>query len=171
MFCYIYLKLSIEVRYLFNGQIFCENNNLMIQMNKEQLILNIANLVNITICLGILVYCLVENSFETENDAYDIQTGFCLIYLAIWTFALCSLFKNFRGSDRLLPKKRVFINHSILISIYLVASLFYNLAELIPKKMGTACDETCNYLWYSVHSMMGFTKSIVETVMFVYVIY
>lgn len=143
----------------------------MISMSRENLMLNVANLVNIAICLGIMVYCLVKNSFKSEDMAYQIQTGFCIIYLGIWSFALCSLFKNFRGSERLLPKKRLFINHAILLSIYLGASLFYNLAEWIPEEMGSSCDETCNYLWYSVHSLMGFTKSIVENIMFVYVIY
>ena len=143
----------------------------MISMSRHNLMLNVANLVNIAICLGIMVYCLVKNSFESEDMAYQIQTGFCIIYLGIWSFALCSLFKNFRGSERLLPKKRLFINHAILLSVYLLASILYNLAELFPLWMGSACDDTCNYEWYSNHSLAGVVKSVVETSMFVYVIY
>ena len=37
--------------------------------------------------------------------------------------------------------------------------------------MGSACDDTCNYEWYSVHSLAGVVKSVVETSMFVYIIY
>ena len=132
MFCFIYLKLKIEVKYLFKDQIYCDNNDLMISMNRENLALNIANVVNIGMCLGIMIYGLVGNSFKAEDVSYQIQTALCLTYLGIWSSALCSLFKNFKGSRILLPKKKLFINHAILLSVFLLASILYNLAELIP---------------------------------------
>ena len=132
MFCFIYLKLKIQVKYLFKDQIYCDNNDLMISINRENLVLNIANVVNIAICLGIMIYGLVGNSFKAEDVSYQIQTALCLTYLGIWSSALCSLFKNFKGSKLLLPKKKIFINHAILLSVYLLASILYNLAELIP---------------------------------------
>ena len=140
-------------------------------MNRENLVLNIANVVNIAICLGIMIYGLVGNSFKAEDVSYQIQTALCLTYLGIWSSALCSLFKNFKRSKLLLPKKKLFINHAILLSVYLLASILYNLAELFPLWMGSACDDTCNYEWYSNHSLAGVVKSVVETSMFVYIIY
>jgi hypothetical protein len=37
--------------------------------------------------------------------------------------------------------------------------------------MGSTCNLNCYYNWYSIHSLAGVVKSVVETSMFVYVIY
>ena len=143
----------------------------MISMNRENHALNITNVINITLSTGIMVYGVIANSFKAEYVCYGIQTAICLTYLGIWSLALRSLFKNFKGSNRLLPKKQLFVNHAILLSIYLLASIFYNLSTLIPNWMGSTCNLNCYYNWYSIHSLAGVVKSVVETSMFVYVIY
>lgn len=90
---------------MFNDQIYCDNNDLMISMNKEHQALNIANVINITLSLGIMIYGVAANSFKAEYISYCMQTLLCLTYLGVWSSALCGLFKNFKGSNRLLPKK------------------------------------------------------------------
>ncbi len=56
MFCYIYLKLSIEVKYLLDSRIYFQNSGIILLRNRENFCLEVANIMNIFISIGLLVY-------------------------------------------------------------------------------------------------------------------
>ena len=55
IFCYIYLKLQIEVKYLLDSRIYTTNQDIILKRNRENLCLEVANILNALISLGILV--------------------------------------------------------------------------------------------------------------------
>ena len=55
MFCYIYLKLQIEVKYLLDSRIYMGNQEIILKCNRENFCLEVANILNALISLGFLI--------------------------------------------------------------------------------------------------------------------
>ena len=65
MFCYIYLKHKIEVKYLLDSRIYTTNQDIIMQRNRENLCLEVANLLNFLLSVGLLVwYICMKNAFN-----------------------------------------------------------------------------------------------------------
>ena len=41
-----------------------------------------------------------------------------LVYMLVWSITLCKLFKDFKGSESMLPRKQSFIMHAALLIVY-----------------------------------------------------
>ena len=59
MFCYTYLKLSIEVKFMFDRRIYTNDPEVIQEINRYNFCLNIAHVINIAICVGLLVSGIV----------------------------------------------------------------------------------------------------------------
>jgi hypothetical protein len=55
MFCYIYLKLQIEVKYLLDSRIYTGNQEIILKRNRENFCLEVFNLLNALFSLGLLI--------------------------------------------------------------------------------------------------------------------
>ena len=64
MFCYTYIKLSIEVRFMFDRRIYMSDPMAMQEINRYNCFLNIANAINVAICGGMLAYGIITKSFR-----------------------------------------------------------------------------------------------------------
>jgi len=54
--------------------------------------------------------------FVSNNSNSFFQAG-CLF---AWAWTLIRLYKDFKGTEKLLPKKRVFILHGVLLTLFLL---------------------------------------------------
>jgi hypothetical protein len=66
MFCYIYLKLSIEVRFLLDRRIYTTNQDIILKRNRWSLSLEIANILNFLVVIAILVYKLWTGKYHSQ---------------------------------------------------------------------------------------------------------
>ena len=87
MFCYIYLKLSIEVKYLLDSRIYFQNSDIIMQRNRENFCLEVANVINVFLSLGLLAYEIWLGDFYSDI-INTIQTALATVYLAVWSYAL-----------------------------------------------------------------------------------
>jgi hypothetical protein len=55
MFCYIYLKLQIEAKYLLDSRIYTGNQDIILKRNRENFWLEVTNIINAFISLGLLI--------------------------------------------------------------------------------------------------------------------
>jgi hypothetical protein len=56
MFCYIYLKQQIEVKYLLDNRIYTSNQAILMHRNRENFCLEVANILNLLISVGLLIF-------------------------------------------------------------------------------------------------------------------
>ena len=130
MFCYIYLKLQIEVKYLLDSRIYTTNQDIILKRNRENFCLEVVNILNALISVGILAGDIWMDDFY--NYLIDwIVTGLELVYLVTWSYSLWSLFTKFKSSKHLLPRSRVYITHAILITAYLLCQIISTVMEEI----------------------------------------
>ncbi len=126
MFCYIYLKQQIEVKYLLDKRIYAANQAILMQRNRENFCLEVTNIFNILVSIGLIVLYLWWSLYYYilyPNLIKLVSTGLKTVYLVIWSYALYALFTKFKSSERLLPKKRVFINHAALLVAFLLCNI------------------------------------------------
>ena len=129
MFCYIYLKLQIEVKYLLDNRIYTANQEIIMQRNRQNFCLEIANILNIMISIGLLL--LSRRIDKTYILILQILAGLQTVYLLTWAYALCQLFSRFKASEHLLPKKQVFVTHAVLLTAYLLCTIIEIVTEII----------------------------------------
>ena len=70
IFCEIYLKLAIEVKYLLDNRIYSDNSGLILDFNRENCCLRTANFSNIVICLILVVYPIIANTVMSATICY-----------------------------------------------------------------------------------------------------
>ena len=92
------------------------------QRNRENFCLEVVNILNLLISVGLLVWYILRGNVYS-NLIFTIATTLEMVYLMIWSLALFLLFARFKASEHLLPRKRVFIIHAALIIVYLLSSL------------------------------------------------
>ena len=72
MFCYTYLKLSIEVTYMFDRRIYTIGPETMQEINRKNFCLNTAFVINILFCVVLLIYPLAERRYQAMINAWNI---------------------------------------------------------------------------------------------------
>ena len=55
LFCLIYLKLAIDVKYLLDKRIYLSNSSIIKQCKRDNLYLDMAHCLNIVICIGLFI--------------------------------------------------------------------------------------------------------------------
>ena len=130
--------------------------------------MEIANILNFVIAIGVLVYKLWTGQYNSLL-MYKISAGLKIIQLMTWSYALYSLFTNFKASKNLLPRKRVFITHAVLLTIYLLA----NVSNIVVAKIlfGGNCDRNCLNKCWSIYYFGVIVSTVSEVITFVYVVY
>ncbi len=167
LFCYIYLKQQIEVKYLLDRRIYSANQAIIIRRNLENFCLEFANIVNLLISVGILVWYLCEKKFY--NDLiYSIVTGLEMLYLVTWSYTLCLLFARFKSSELLLPRKWVFMMHAVLLIVLLLSSI--TMILMIKIAFGSNCDATCFDIFTSIYYIALTVGDAREVTTFAYVV-
>jgi hypothetical protein len=74
MFCNTYLKLYIEVKYLFDQRIYTNDQSVILEINRHSFCLKIAHVINIAICLGILIYGIVVKTDKAYTILWSLAT-------------------------------------------------------------------------------------------------
>ena len=92
MFCYTYLTLSIEVKYMFDRRIFTDDPVVMQEISMFNCCLNIAHAISIVICVGMLIYGIVATTNKATNILWYLGTSLQLVFLVVWATSLCALF-------------------------------------------------------------------------------
>ena len=86
-------------------------------------------LVGISIVVASVSVGIGEN---TDNAIYYAGSyflyGMQIAFLLIWAWTLIKLYKEIKHSKRLLPDKRVFILHGILLGFVMALSILYTVA-------------------------------------------
>lgn len=142
MFCSIYMKLSLEVKYLLDIRIYMDNEDLMEKFDDEKTRLNQANGVAVFICLCLVAYECIDRDINGLNIA-SLISGFIQIgFLTTWTCTLYFLFKHFEGSKKVLPHKGVFITHAFLLGMNLLTTLYTVVMKYVSDYMNN-CDTDC----------------------------
>ena len=120
------------------------------QRNRENFCLEVVNIFNLVISVGLLVcYVCLGDVYYNLIDA--ISTGLEMIYLAIWSYALYSLFVRFKASEHLLPRKRVFVIHATLLTFFLLCQTICEVTAHILN--GNNCLATCFDIIASIHNI------------------
>ena len=130
--------------------------------------MEIANIINLLISIGMSVLLLCLRGAYT-NLLYWISTVLQMVYLVTWSFALYSLFTRFKASERLLPRKRVFIIHAVLLTVY----LFCQIIEIVMQKILDSgnCNENCLNIYASINNIAEIIGNGCEVITFAYVVY
>ena len=76
MFCYTYLKLTIEVKYMFDRRIFTNDHEIIEEINRYNFYLNFAHTINIAICVVLLIVPIATISKKSYFIANSIGTSF-----------------------------------------------------------------------------------------------
>ena len=56
-------------------------------------------------------------------NSLEIGLALQFVYLVTWTSSLFMLFAKFKASDRLMPNKKTFLIHGVLLGFYLLCNL------------------------------------------------
>jgi hypothetical protein len=126
--------------------------------------LEVANILNIVISLLFLI-CSV---FLDSSRIVEISIGLKILYLVIWSYALCSLFVKFKSSKHLLPRKRVFIIHAALLTVYFLCKI---ITIVMIKFLSSCISETCFYIFESIKDVVLTIANTFEVITFAYVVY
>ena len=148
LFCYVYLKQQIEIKYLLDSRIYVANQEIIMQRNRENSCLEVANILNLLISVGLLIWQMWMTDLNSISLINMISTVVQWFYLVTWSYALCSLFARFKASEHLLPRKRVFIIHTVLLTVVLLCQII----ELVLYEIyfGGNCDGTCKDICASI---------------------
>ena len=92
-----------------------------------------------------------------------------MIYLVTWSYVLYSLFFRFKSSEHLLPRKRVFIIHAVLLAVYLFCYIITIVINRITE-IGN-CGATYFDISASIHNIVGILQDACEVTTFAYVVY
>ena len=138
------------------------------QRNRENFCLEVINIFNLLISVGILIWYLSAGG-QHINLILTIQTGVETVYLVVWSFALCSLFARFKSSEHLLPRKRVFIIHATLLTVYLLCQIVSIVMTTILY--GGTCEGTCFDVLASINNIALTFENATEVTTFAYVVY
>ena len=92
-----------------------------------------------------------------------------MVYLVVWSYALYSLFARFKASENLLPRKRVFVMHATLLTVYLLC----NIIGLVLQKViyGDNCGANCRDICWSIINITVTIANASEVATFAYVVY
>ena len=132
-------------------------------------LLRIVNVANVLALLGLLIYDAIVHDPISNGSVTVVCTILDLIYLLTWSFSLYQVFSKFKASDKLLPEKKVFILHAILMIVYVVGNLLTMLLDYMPALL-TNCDATCRYSYYSLSNVFLLVCNIAESSTFIYVV-
>ena len=142
MYCYIYLRLFIETKALIDPKSYRGDNQSMLKINRQKCYLKTSMCVNIALILGILFDLIV---FYNLYIARSIAIGLDTIYLFTWSVTLITIFRSFKGSNFLSPKKRVFIIHAALLTLKTLAVVINTYTEHEANK---SCGITPNHCFF-----------------------
>ena len=98
-----------------------------------------------------------------------IATGLQTIYLLVWSYALCSLFAKFRACKTLLPRRRVFVTHAILLAIFVLAQIIY--ITLLQVIKSPDCGQTCEKICWDINLLLAIIGNTSEVTTFAYVVF
>ena len=87
MFCYIYLKIQIEVKYLLDSHIYTGNQDIILKFNRENFFLEFANILNTIVSLGLLIINILSDGYYSLL-INTISAGLESVYLATWSYSL-----------------------------------------------------------------------------------
>ena len=77
---------------MFDRRIYVNDPVVMQEINRYNCCLNIANIISIAICLGLLIYGIAANTLSKQKLAFNVATSLQLVYLVTWAASLFSLF-------------------------------------------------------------------------------
>ena len=125
---------------MLDNRIYSANQAIMMQRNRENFCLELANIINLLISVGILVWYILLKKYYS-NLIFTISSGLEMVYLITWSYALYSLFARFSASEHLLPRKRVFIVHAALLTVF----FFCQVIAIVVNKIENCgnCDANC----------------------------
>ena len=153
---------------MLDSRIYAGNQDIIMQRNRENFCLEVVNILNILISIGILVWYIWLSEYYS-NFIYKIITGLELLYLGAWSYALCSLFARFKATKTLLPRKWVFIIHATLLTVCLVSQ---SIGIAMNKVLfGGNCDATCMDICWSINNIAVTISNACEVTTFAYVVY
>ena len=138
------------------------------QRNRENFCLEVANILNLLISVSLLVMSLCMDKVY-NNLVLTILTGLQMVYLVTWSYALYSLFARFKASEHLLPRKRVFIIHAVLLTVFLLCSII-TIVMLKILDSGN-CYGNCYDIYASINNIAITISSACEVTTFAYVVY
>jgi hypothetical protein len=142
----------------------------MMQRNRENFCLEVANILNILISVGIIV--LEELAGNVYGHLINlIIVGLQMVYLVIWCYALYSLFARFQSSENLLPRKRGFIVHAILLIVYYVSIIIQRVTRSIETADNCGLSSSCFDICASINNIFVTIGSACAVTTFAYVVY
>lgn len=89
--------------------------------------------------------------------------------LIAWSWALFSLYRDVKHSEKLLPDKKIFLLHGSLLTAFLVLLLAQTIIQEIADKQTTPTYEP--YTLYGIVDLLGFIFSCVEMATFYLVVF
>ena len=153
---------------MLDSRIYAANTVIIMQRNRENFCLEVTNILNLFISVGLLVMYLCLRTVE-NNLIYTISTGLEMVYLVTWSFALYSLFARFKASEHLLPRKWVFITHAALLTLFLLCSI---IVLVMHKVLDSGnCGATCFYICADILNITLTIGNACEVTTFAYVVY
>ena len=155
---------------MFDRRIYTNDPKITHEINKDNCFLNIVNVINIAICVALLLFQVLSENYKAINISWDIAISLILVYLVTWVYSLCALFAKFKASNRLLPNKKMFIIHGVLLAFYSLFNVIGQLSLYVPR-FRNQCGENCYYICYGIDNMASACANITEQIMFVFVVY
>lgn len=91
------------------------------------------------------------------------------VFLAVWSCALFKLYRDVNSSKRLLPDKKIFIFHGVLLTafliLYLVDTIVLQIAYSKPK------DSNAQLTLFGVNDLLIMTQQTIEMITFYLVVF
>ena len=153
---YIYIKASIEMNAILDKRVHMDSQIRLLEIEKQKRCLFICNYISI-------FFCVIESftwAFNVELVYLGLFIrGFLdLFFLILWASALCSIATKVKNADNVMPNKRMFCIHGVLLGAFLFFWIAYSISIYIAYRMRDDLKKL--EVWLTV-CLILFTLSIV----------
>jgi hypothetical protein len=171
--CLIYLRVSTEVTYLLDKNIYLENQSTLADFDRKKRNLLVFFFINVVLCVGLGLLTLIAYTRASLGLLSFISDWLFIIfqfaYFLIWAWALYALYRDIKHANMLLPNKRIFVLHGSLLILYILGVTGDTVLSYMPQWLG--CGEICFDKWRSFGQISVTVGNYAESASFLLVIY
>ena len=144
-------------------------------IDKDKDYLSKANIVIIVIfslmLVGGIIAVFLKDGLKIAVVISNIALILQFTYFIVWACSLFNLFKTIQSVQRLLPHKRIFVTHAVLIGTYLICMLIQTLLNFI-QTYDSSCEMiNCGYRIENIHDLLNIVAATSDYLAYLLVLY